>query len=518
MTLRQTLLLWLLVILSLIIGAVGLCVYFYVDYQTTRFHRVNLICHLLDRWECQPQARPEPGNPRERTGESLAIPPREGGPFPPGERPETFGPAKHKYHRHPQADLPLESLSLTWPNPRPNWARLGNGMILVRYYDPQLKLQFERGGDLAPALPTTSSQHIAKIKQAGLNAAMFSTSTNYERWDALAVRVLDPQGNTVGFVELAQGCKPEDDLLKALALALLSAGAIALTVGAISMGPLVMHLTKPLENLAQAANQVSLGRFDIRVPLGGTTELRSLARDFNHMVTQIESLFSSQRRFLADASHELKTPLTSLATTTELLQSGLPPHQYQKALGILSREIDRMSSLITDLLTLSKIEAEVTSELQTLDLAQPITELVSDYLLRHPNLSFKRPEPPLDTTVVGAFRESDWTRVVRNIIDNALNYTPADRDVLVLLHPQTRQKNGFLMTVLDKGPGIAQEELAKVTERFYRADPSRSRQTGGHGLGLSIVSSWVDKVGGQLEIHSILGEGTEVQIWIPKNP
>jgi len=218
--------------------------------------------------------------------------------------------------------------------------------------------------------------------------------------------------------------------------------------------------------------------------------------------------------FVANASHELRTPLASILGYVETLsESGdsLDSPTSQKFLGTIEREAQRLQSLISDLMSLSRVEAEKHDLPQdVLELEDVVKRAVSDAAGPHRvgRIEFELIDNP---SVHGDRQQLE--QVVRNLVDNAFKYGSADKPVTVRLDltPDGQAR----VAITDRGEGIAPEQIPHLTRRFYRTDPGRSRASGGTGLGLAIVKHIVERHRGRLDIDSHLGEGTRVAVRIP---
>lgn len=217
--------------------------------------------------------------------------------------------------------------------------------------------------------------------------------------------------------------------------------------------------------------------------------------------------------FVANASHELRTPLASISGYVEtLLEGGVEETTRKRFLGIVQREAQRMQNLVEDLMTLSHVEAEKHDRpSEEIDLGRLAARVVGEVS------SLKGKERvQIAGSEAGAVILGDATQleqVLRNLIDNALKYGDPEEPVVVSVH---RGGNRWVkLAVTDRGPGIEPEHLPHLTRRFYRTDPGRSRASGGTGLGLAIVKHIVERHSGELDITSILGEGTTVTLSLP---
>jgi len=218
--------------------------------------------------------------------------------------------------------------------------------------------------------------------------------------------------------------------------------------------------------------------------------------------------------FVANASHELRTPLAAILGYVETLQEGdgrLDTPTAQKFLAIIEREANRLHALVSDLMSLSRVEAEK-HDLPTerIDLVSLVERAARDAAgpQRTDRLTLDLTTEPI---VLGDLQQLE--QVVRNLVDNALKYGAPDRPVTVTL--DLMQGNQARIAVIDQGEGIAPEQIPHLTRRFYRTDPGRSRASGGTGLGLAIVKHIVERHRGRLDITSEIGKGTRVVVRIP---
>ncbi|WP_069310126.1 sensor histidine kinase [Porphyrobacter sp. LM 6] len=218
--------------------------------------------------------------------------------------------------------------------------------------------------------------------------------------------------------------------------------------------------------------------------------------------------------FVANASHELRTPLAAILGYVETLNEGdgtLDTPTARKFLGIIEREAQRLHALVSDLMSLSRVEAEKHDlPTEVIDLGNLVERAARDAAgpERTERLDLQLAERP---HVTGDAQQLE--QVVRNLVDNALKYGAADTPVTVTL--DLAQADMARIAVSDQGEGIAQEHLPHLTRRFYRTDPGRSRASGGTGLGLAIVKHIVERHRGRLDIASELGKGTRVTVRIP---
>jgi signal transduction histidine kinase len=223
-----------------------------------------------------------------------------------------------------------------------------------------------------------------------------------------------------------------------------------------------------------------------------------------------------RRNFVVNASHELKTPVTSIQTLAEALQVTIrnDPDRTANLVSRLGVEAERLARLVHDLLDLRRLEERGPLERVPVDLAEMVRLTVADLVpraeARDVTLGVDAPDRAFVAGVPG-----DLEVIVKNLVSNAVQYNRPDGTVEVTI----AERRGFqVMRVVDTGLGIPQQDLTRIFERFYRVDPARSRETGGTGLGLSIVRHAVERHGGSIRVDSLLGEGTTFTVTLPIEP
>jgi two-component system OmpR family sensor kinase len=237
------------------------------------------------------------------------------------------------------------------------------------------------------------------------------------------------------------------------------------------------------------------------------------------MLAQIESAFAARehsetalRQFIADASHELRTPLTTVRGYAELARKGALADEDAQihAMGRIEAEASRMGGLVDDLLLLAYLDQERPLKLAKVDLGALTADAVADARVRAPGrlIDYAGPNGPLFVDV-----DADRIRqVLANLLGNAVTHTPDGTRVHVVLR---RDGDRVRLEVADEGPGLHPEQVARLFERFYRVDPSRSRARGGSGLGLAIVEAIVHASHGAVACTSAVGTGTSFVVTLP---
>jgi two-component system OmpR family sensor kinase len=277
---------------------------------------------------------------------------------------------------------------------------------------------------------------------------------------------------------------------------------------------------RPLESVENTAQDIAAGDLSKRVPSGPPgTEIGRLSNTLNAMLAQIESAFAARQRsemalrqFIADASHELRTPLTTVRGYAELAGKGAlsDDASRNRAMGRIEAEASRMGGLVDDLLLLAYLDQERPLKLAKVDLGALTSDAVADARVRAPGrpIEYAGPIWPVFVDV-----DADRIRqVLANLLGNALTHTPDGTPVHVSL-----QLDGdhVRLEVADEGPGLPPEQVARLFERFYRVDASRSRVRGGSGLGLAIVQAIVQASHGTVSCQSEPGVGTSFVVRLP---
>ncbi|EKE73051.1 sensor histidine kinase [Gallaecimonas xiamenensis] len=265
-----------------------------------------------------------------------------------------------------------------------------------------------------------------------------------------------------------------------------------LLVLALSLG-LAAWLARPVRQLSKAARQLGDGDLGVRVK-AGSGELGQLGQDFNTMAGKLASLLASQRRLLADVSHELRSPLTRLKLAAALMADEVQQHKYVQR---IEKECDTLEHLIEQVLTLSRLEATLyQEEAEDGDMAAQVASSVQDWRFHSPDKDILLQAP---AEAPCRFRPRLLQRVLDNLLSNACRY---GQRVEVQL---ARSGQGWRLVVEDDGPGVPDDMLDKLFEPFYRGDPARGHQ-GKTGLGLAIAQAAAKAQGGTLKVgRSALG-------------
>jgi heavy metal sensor kinase len=277
---------------------------------------------------------------------------------------------------------------------------------------------------------------------------------------------------------------------------------------------LARRALRPVDHMTRAAQRISGEHLTERLEESGTgDELDRLARTLNEMLGRLDNSFRQVRQFSADASHELQTPLTIIKGEIEVaLRSCRSPEEYQEVLNSALEEIERISRLVEGLLLLARADSGVLRlDLRPVDLPGVVAEVTAQMQRiaadHGVGLSLAGLEP---VTVCGD--RGQLSRLLLNLVDNALKYTPAGGRVTLALR---REGNRARISVSDTGIGLSPLEQAQIFTRFYRAAAARTQSGGGAGLGLCIAQSIAQAHGGSIEVTSLLGQGSTFTVVLP---
>lgn len=297
----------------------------------------------------------------------------------------------------------------------------------------------------------------------------------------------------------------------AFAAPLLQAGLVGGVVALVMAFWISRSIARPLQALSVAAQSVAQGHYDEKVPESGPREVRDVAMAFNQMSAEVRATQQSQRDFMANVSHDLKTPLTSIQGYSQAIMDGAAKNP-ENAARIIHDEAERLNRMVTELTDLARLQAGRLSMKITAINVTDMVEAIGQRLAvvadkKNQALNVHAQSVPL----IGG----DGDRLVQvftNIISNAIKYTPANGQIDVSVGIFN---GGVEVTVKDNGIGISSDDLARIFERFYQVDKSRGPSRG-TGLGLAITKEIVEAHGGRIELDSDgLNRGTTVTVWLP---
>ncbi len=328
--------------------------------------------------------------------------------------------------------------------------------------------------------------------------------------DSIFVAVpLMRDGRNIGAVYLGQPLRDVAAVLADLRLRLLISAGVALVLSALVGLILARAIAQPVRELTSAAHQLAQGNFDYPLDARASDELGELARAFRSMSSDLQRTLQARTDLVSNVNHELRTPLTAIKGLIETLRDGAVDdlNTRDKFLSSIESETDRLIQLVNDLLILSRADS------QALTLRRELFDLTALARACADELASPRVAIVVDGSPTPIHADPDRIRqVLMNLLDNAIRYSPPGESVCVNI---ASAPNGVAVSVQDRGPGIPLAEQARVFERFYRADKSRTRDAGGAGLGLAIAQTLVQAHGGHIALESREGYGTTVRFTLP---
>jgi len=342
------------------------------------------------------------------------------------------------------------------------------------------------------------------------------TAHNGQAVRLYSIALLD-NDNIFGVIQVGESLAQLTTTLQSITFALLAIAPFVLLLGAIVSYWLAKRAFRPILHLTRTARDIKAGDLHRRVPVpSARDEVHDLALTLNEMIGRLDLAFTQQRRFVADASHELRTPVTVIRSITDVaLVQPLNAEEYVVMLQDINAEAERLGQLINDLLALARADEGqilldhecVRLDLLAFDVAAAMEPLAIE---RDITIQIEKMEP---VTVQGD--TARLIQVMMGLVDNAITYTNAGGTVTLTVTDHVTSTN---FSVSDTGIGIAPEDTPHIFERFYRTDPARSRVAGGSGLGLAIVDWVVRAHGGAISVESQVGQGSTFTVTLPLAP
>jgi heavy metal sensor kinase len=327
------------------------------------------------------------------------------------------------------------------------------------------------------------------------------------------VSPLTVRNQVVAAIVVAESLQGTYDTLRRLAFLMVIGIVGSLVIASVVGAWLAGSALAPIDRITQTAHTIARSNdLTRRIDEKPTKdEVGRLAATFNEMLGRIEELFRAQQRFVADVSHELRSPLTAIRGNLDLLRRGAVAETIspQTALAAIDSEASRMQRLVQDLLLLAQADAGVQIQKQPVELDSLLLDVYHQTKLTTTSVKL----------ALGAWDQVQITgdpdrlkQLFINLIDNAIKYTPAGGEVTLSLG---RDGTMACVSVADTGIGIPEKDLPHIFDRFYRVDKARTREQGGTGLGLSISKWIVDQHNGKIEVQSQVGKGTTFTVWLP---
>ncbi len=341
----------------------------------------------------------------------------------------------------------------------------------------------------------------------------------------VAAPIMRERNEVEGIVQLSVPMGPLYAEMRRTWLSLLGAGGVVLAVVVLASVWFARQIVEPVRRLTVVTEAVASGDLEQQVEPSGPDELKRLGRAFNRMAEQVREMLVCQQAFVANAAHELRSPLTSIRLRIEMLQRYLEerPEFARRYLRQLEGEVAHLQRVVEHLLMLSRLDEVQELPRTALDLAPVLYELADEIgpLAQEAELRLQVEVPPHLPPV--AAHVDAISMAVRNLLDNAIKYTPPGGRITLRadVMPGHRQEEGdsrpafVTIQVADTRPGIPAEHLPHIFDRFYRVDEMRPRQPRGAGLGLSLARSVVEAHGGHIDVESEEGNGTVFTVRLP---
>jgi signal transduction histidine kinase len=326
---------------------------------------------------------------------------------------------------------------------------------------------------------------------------------------------LDLPDNTVGVIDVVYLPTREEGILDSARSPMFIVGIFAMMVAVLMMQVIMGWVLSLVDNVRTAADSVDAGQLDVRLPEEGEHEIADLAKSLNALIDRLRRRAEAQTRFVADASHELATPVAGIRGYVNILRAwgAEDPAMREEAIAAIDRESRRMARLCSDLLSMIRSEGVLDFRNVRYDINAASREVLAGAATRYigKNLEFVGPdEGPL-------WLYGDPDRIeeaLAILVDNSCKYTDEAGRVQLTTR---RQRDRVVVEVSDTGIGIPEKDLPSIFERFYRSDASRSKETGGFGLGLPIAKHIIDSSGGMIWVRSKVGSGTTFTISLARN-
>lgn len=342
------------------------------------------------------------------------------------------------------------------------------------------------------------------------------------RWRVIVRPLTDARGQIEGTAAVALPLTSVDQVMHRMVWGLVAVGAGVLALAGGATYAVVRRSLRPLRRIETTAAKIAAGDLTQRVDdLPTTTEVGSLAASLNTMLTDLETSFEAQRRseermtrFVGDASHELRTPLATVRGYAELYRmGGIPSGNVPEVMDRIEDSATRMSNLVTDLLSLARLDQQPAGEPVDVDITAALVAAASDLRALDPTRSVEvlaptRCQVRAEPTALG--------QILTNLIGNVAAYTPPGSPVeLVATADSAASGPRLVVEVRDHGPGVPEADRTRIFERFARLDAGRSRDAGGSGLGLSIAHTAARALGGTLECLATHGGGATMRLTLP---
>ncbi len=330
-----------------------------------------------------------------------------------------------------------------------------------------------------------------------------------------AVRILgDTSDKFIGYVVSASSTADVDTLMSKMTRLYMLSAVFPITVMFIAIYVITYRMTKPLKQMSDAAKAMAKGDFSKRIPVTSDDEIGRLAVSFNQMTNSLSRLEEMRKSFVADISHELKTPMTTIGGFIDgIIDGTIEPEKQKHYLGIVSEEVNRLSRMVQSMLSISQLESgSVSLKKEKFDFKELLLSVVLSQERRIVEGNFEiKGLDKINSATLNADKDLIY-RVIYNLVDNAVKFTEKGGEIEFASKADGKK---LTFSIKNTGKGIPQNDLPYLFERFYKVDKSRSANKKSTGLGLYIVKTIVKNHGGTISVSSVENEFTLFEVTLP---
>ncbi|HIQ67033.1 MAG TPA: HAMP domain-containing protein [Candidatus Faecousia intestinavium] len=330
--------------------------------------------------------------------------------------------------------------------------------------------------------------------------------------DTRAAAPIDYSGTMVGCVYITEYDTVQGGLIQSMQRTVLRISLLLEAVVILFTILFSFTFSRRLNRIMTSMRIIQEGDYTHKVNMGGNDELTILGNEFNDLTERLKNSEEKRSRFVSDASHELKTPLASIKLLADsILQYDMDLETVREFVGDIGDEAERLNRMTAKLLSLTRAEDAASQESEIIYMA-PTVRRVARMLKQNALQSKVSFQLDLDSDTPILILEDDLYQIVFNLMENGIKYNQPGGILSVRLY---REEDNAVLQVSDTGAGIPEDALSHIFERFYRVDKARSRATGGSGLGLSIVRTIVQRNRGEIQVYSVLGQGSTFTVTFP---
>ena len=341
---------------------------------------------------------------------------------------------------------------------------------------------------------------------------VFSWKYHNGAMESRAATPITYYGSIIGCVYMTEYDTSQGALIHSLQLTVLQITLILEIIVVLFSIAFSSTFSRRLRKIMASMKIIQKGDYSHKVNMGGNDELTILGNEFNDLTERLNTSEQKRRRFVSDASHELKTPLASIKLLTDsILQNNMDMETIREFVGDIGNEAERLNRMTAKLLSLTKVDSQENTENEIIYMSPTVRRVnrMLSPLAKQANVAI---ELSLEEDCPVLILEDDLYQVIFNLMENGIKYNQPGGKLTVTL--QHRDDNAILM-VQDTGMGIPEDAVGHIFERFYRVDKARSRASGGSGLGLAIVRAIVKRNRGEIQVHSVVGQGTSFTVTFP---